>query len=98
MASFALRVLLAGVSTMVVVGVGSAAMLLNTVPEWLSLLFEPLSLLLLPGLLVGVVASGPHELVPQMILDSAVVFYFGVFLTLLEFRAFRRRRQRRRRG
>jgi hypothetical protein len=92
-AGFMVRVVLAGVATAVVVRLASVGMLVSTAPEWLSLILEPLSLLFLPGLLVGIVQSGPHDLAPAVVVQASVVIYFVLFLIGLEYRA---RRQRRR--
>jgi hypothetical protein len=92
-----LRFVLAGVMAASVVGIGSACMLFSTGPEWASLIFEPVSLVLMPGLLVGMVLSGPHDLQPQVVLAGTIVFYFLLFWVVLEWRAWRRRRRRGRR-
>ena len=90
---FVLRVVVAGMLTAVVIGAACAGMLCTRGPEWLSLSVEPLSLLLLPGLLVGIAASGPHELDTPLILDSATLFYFGLFVAGLEAHAWRQRKR-----
>jgi hypothetical protein len=92
-AEFMWRVVLAGVAAAVVVGLASVGMLFSTAPEWLSLIFEPLSLLFLPGLLVDMVQVGPHDLAPAVVVQASVAIYFVLFLGALEWRA---RRQRRR--
>ncbi len=93
---FMLRVVLAGLGAAALVWIASVAMLFNTAPAWLSLVFEPLSLFLLPGLLVSVAASGPHDLDAAMVIESSAVIYFVCFLAALERRAFRQRTRRRR--
>jgi hypothetical protein len=98
-ASLMLRLVLSGAAAAGIVGIGSAGMLFTTGPEWASLLFEPVSLVLLPGLLVGIVLSGAHDLDPHVVMSGTIVFYFLVFWAVLEWRAWRqRRRQRRARG
>jgi cbb3-type cytochrome oxidase subunit 1 len=94
--SFALRLLYAAAATALVVIVGGGAMLFNTAPQWISVVVEPLSLLLVPGLVAGMVESGPHSLDPSMIVDASVIFYFAVFFVFFEARAWRHRRRRRR--
>jgi hypothetical protein len=94
-AGFMLRVVLAGAATALVVWVAAAAMLFTTAPAYVSLIVEPLSLLLLPGLAVGVYVTGPHELDPKMVVEGSVIFYFVCFLVGLEWRAFRGRVRRR---
>jgi hypothetical protein len=93
--SFALNMMLAGIATIVVVMIGATAMLFNTAPEWLSLIVEPLSLILLPGLCVGLAGTGPHDLEPHLVVDASVLFYFLLFLFLFQLRTWRRRRRRR---
>jgi hypothetical protein len=90
-ASFMLRVTQASVATAVLVTVASWAMLFNTAPAWISLIFEPLSLFLLPGLAVSVSMAGPHDLNPNVVVAASVVIYFVCFLAALEYRAYRRR-------
>jgi hypothetical protein len=85
-----LRVMLAGLLATLVVGAGSLGMLFSSGPEWTSLVFEPVSLLLLPGLLVGILYSGPHDLDPHMVLLGTILFYFLLFWAVLEWRAWRR--------
>jgi len=96
-AAFMSRLVLASVAAAIVVCIGSVGMLFSTGPEWSSLLFEPLSLVLLPGLLVGMVVSGPHDLEPEVVLNGTIVLYFLFFWAVLEWRAWRQRRRRRRR-
>ncbi len=91
--SLMLRIVLAGVAAALVVSLGSAAMLLSTGPEWASLLFEPVSLLLLPGLIVGLFHSGPHDLEPHVVMNGTIVLYFLLFWAALEWRAWKQRRQ-----
>ena len=95
--SLMLRLVLAGAAAAAIVGVGSAGLLFTTGPEWASLLFEPVSLLLLPGLLVGIVLASPHDLDPHVVMNGTIVFYFLLFWAVLEWRAWRQRRRRRRR-
>jgi hypothetical protein len=95
-AAFMARLVLASVATAIVVGIGSAGMLFTTGPEWASLLFEPASLVLLPGLFIGMAISGPHDLYPQVVMNGTILFYFLLFWAVLEWRAWRQRRRRRR--
>ena len=94
--SMMLRLVLASLAAAIVVGIGSAGMLFSTGPEWASLVFEPVSLLLLPGLLVGIIVSGPHDLDPHVVMNGTIVLYFLLFWAVLEWRAMRQRRRRRR--
>ncbi len=88
-----LRVVAAGVATAGVTGIGSVALLFVRAPAWLSLIFEPVSLLLLPGMMISMKHAGPHDLDPILILKSSVAFYFTFFLAWFELRAWRARRR-----
>ena len=90
------RMVLASVAAALVVAIGSAGMLFTTGPEWASLIFEPVSLVLLPGLFVGMMISGPHDLDTHVVLNGTIVLYFLSFWMMLESLAWRRRRRRRR--
>ena len=92
--AFALRVLIAATAAALVVGMASAGLLFSTAPERISLILEPMSLMLMPGLLFGIYEAGPHDLNPKVILWASGVFYFLFFLVVLEWWA--RHRQRRR--
>lgn len=93
------RIVLAGVIAAAIVGIGSGGLMFTTGPEWASLLFEPVSLVLLPGLFVGMFATGPHDLEPHVVMNGTIVFYFVLVWAALEWRGWRqRRRQGRRRG
>jgi len=81
------RMLLAAIATAALVSMACAAMLLNTAPKWISLIFEPLSLFLLPGLAVDSLAVSPHDLDPTLVIEGCVVFYFLVFFGFLQWRS-----------
>jgi hypothetical protein len=91
---FWLRALMAAGATVAVVGVASAGLLFSTARESVSLVFEPLSLMLMPGMLFGMYQAGPHDLEPKVILWASFGFYFAFFFALLEWRAWSRRRRR----
>jgi len=93
-AGFGLRVLMASAATAVVVGLASAGLLFSTARESVSLVLEPMSLMLMPGLLFGLYQAGPHDLDPRVILGASVGFYFMFFFSVLEWRAWSRRRRR----
>ena len=71
----------------VIVALSAAAMYAAPAPTAVSILVEPLSLLLLPGLLVALVAAGPHDFTAQAVLASAFLIYAVAFFLLLHFRA-----------
>lgn len=78
-----LHVSLAAVVAMATVAMASAGMFLTTAPETVSLLFEPLSLLLMPGLLVSLLVVNAHDYSPPVVVETAFVFYFLFFLAAL---------------
>ncbi len=90
-AAFMLRIVLAGALTAAVIGIASFGLLFATAPAWASLIFEPLSLLLIPGLGIAMALSGPHDLEPSVVVTASIVVYFLLFFALLEARAWRRR-------
>jgi hypothetical protein len=93
-AGFMLRLVLAGVFTGALVLIASVAMLFDTAPAWLSMIVEPLSLFLLPGLALAVATAGQRDLDAAVVVEASVAIYFWCFLVVLEWRAFRQRRRR----
>jgi hypothetical protein len=69
------RTLWAMLCASVLVAIASAANFLTTAPKAFSLLFEPFSLLLMPGLLASLVLAGPHDYSIDTVLTTSVVFY-----------------------
>lgn len=94
-ASLMARLVLAGLATAAVIGLAFVGMLCVRAPTWVSLIFEPLSLFFLPGLIVGIFKSDPHDIVPRVVVHASVIFYFVLFLGALEWRASKRRRRAR---
>ncbi len=88
------RVLLAAVGAGAAVALAAFGMRFVTAPAWASLLFEPLSLLFLPGLAVSIAVSESHDLDAQVVVVSSAILYFVAFWLFLELRAWGRRRQR----
>ncbi len=69
-----------------IVALASSAMYVTTAPPLVSLLVEPFSLLLLPGLVVAMIAAGPHDFTAHSVLLWSLLIYAG-----LSFFALRRR-------
>jgi hypothetical protein len=67
-------------------------MLFMRAPAWLSLPLEPLSLLLLPGLLLSAWDSLSNGVRPHQVVEDACAFYFVVIWVIAEARASRGRR------
>ena len=77
------RVIWAALLTAVLVTVASGAMFVTSAPKFVSLLAEPFSLLLMPGLVAAVILSGPHDFIPMDVVYLAAIFYFCFFFWAL---------------
>ncbi len=73
------RLAYAALLTAVLVAVATAGMFVTSAPELVSLLLEPFSLLLMPGLVVAVMLAGPHDFSPGSVVFVAAIFYCGFF-------------------
>lgn len=82
-ATFLRHILIAAAVTLVIAALASVGLLVTTAPEALSLAVEPLSLLLVPGLLVAVLTSSLHDISPVRVLSVSLVFYFLLTFFLL---------------
>ncbi len=71
----------------IVVAVASAANFLTTAPKLISLVFEPFSLLLIPGLIASLLIAGPHDYSPIIVVQFSLVFYVLAFYWVLTRRA-----------
>jgi len=78
-------------ATIVLVVAGTSALYVTSAPAWVSLLVEPFSLLLLPGLMVALVTSGSHDFAPEAVIAVSAAFYVGFIYVALLLRAARRR-------
>jgi hypothetical protein len=76
----------------------TASLYLTAAPKWISLLLEPLSLLLLPGLVLAMVAAGKQDFSPEVVVEAAAVFYLLCVYGWLLWRARSRRTAVRRRA
>ena len=73
------RVLLSAAITAVLLYVATQAMFVTTAPKIISLIVEPFSLLLMPGLVVAILLAGAHDFTPGSVLFVAAIFYFAFF-------------------
>jgi len=73
--------------TAVLMAVATAAIFVTTAPKWVSLAIEPVSLILLPGLIVSVVLAGPHDFSPWIVVWVSSGLYFVSFYGALWLRA-----------
>lgn len=65
------------------VSAGVIGMFVTSAPRLVSLLMEPLSLLLTPGLAVVIVFAGPHDFAPLAVIWTSLLFYFvAIYLAL----------------
>ncbi len=71
-----LHLLLAALTTAVIMGIAITGMLVATAPRLLSEIVEPLSLLLLPGLFFAIASAGTHDFLPEVVVKAAAVFWF----------------------
>ena len=81
------RLLLSALLTGVLLAVSTAGMCVTSAPRLVSLLVEPFSLLLMPGLVVAIVVAGAHDFSPVSVVWIAAGFYFGFFYLVLTWRA-----------
>jgi hypothetical protein len=65
----------------------AAALYVTSAPEWLSLLIEPFSLLLMPGLVIALATSGSHDFGPDVVISVSAAFYVGFVYAALLWRA-----------
>ena len=73
------RVLLSAAISAVLMYVATEAMYVTTAPKLISLVVEPLSLLLMPGLVGAIVVAGAHDFTPGSVLFLSAIFYFAFF-------------------
>ena len=78
-ASIVRRVIWSAILTAALVTVASCAMYVTAAPKFVSLVAEPFSLLLMPGLVAAVILSGPHDFIPTDVVYLASIFYFAFF-------------------
>jgi len=77
------RILLAALLTTLTMVAAIGAMFVTTAPQIVCVLIEPLSLLLMPGLLAALLSSGPTDLSPVSVVMVATGFYFAFFCLAL---------------
>jgi len=76
----------------VLVGGAVAAVYATTMPASISLVVEPLSLLLLPGLVFSILAAGAHDFAPETVIYASFVWYLVFFYLIFTWRYRRRAR------
>jgi hypothetical protein len=82
-----LRVLLglalSAIASGLIVLAGALALFAASLPRWLSLALEPVSLLLAPGVVASIVLSRVHDYKEETILRGDLIFYFLLVFVLL---------------
>jgi hypothetical protein len=85
-----IRAAFAMLCAVLVVGAAILATNLTTAPKSVSLLLEPISLLLMPGLLASILTAGPHDYSPHTVANVSFVFYAVFFYGALHWLSRRR--------
>ena len=86
--ALARHLLSAALLTAILLALASAALDLTTAPALVSLLVEPFSLLLMPGMLISIAIAGRHdEVSARAVLIASACFYFVAFSLLLAHRS-----------
>ena len=81
------RLLLSAVTTAAILAVALSGMFVAMAPRLISESIEPLSLLLLPGLLFAIASVGPHDFKPDTVVKVAALFWFVTAFFFLTWRA-----------
>lgn len=90
----ALRIALSAFFSLALVSLSLAGLFVTSAPEFISLLVEPFSLLLLPGVLLSIIPTGDHrDYPPDAAAYASLLFYFIVFYTALWLRERYKRRR-----
>ena len=71
--------LLAALAAGLLLAASVGALYLTSTPRFVALALEPISLFLLPGLVVAMAVAGPHDLEASTVLEASAVFYVAVF-------------------
>jgi hypothetical protein len=80
------RLLAASLAAFALTAAGVGAMYLTTAPRFVSLAIEPVSLLLLPGLIVALIAAGGHDFTAEIVAQAAFFFYFVLLYVVFALR------------
>jgi hypothetical protein len=85
------RLLAATALASVLMIAATAALHVSSAPKWASLLLEPFSLLLMPGLVIALATSGSHDFGPDVVIAVSAAFYVGFLYAALLWLASRKR-------
>ena len=56
-----------------------AALYVTSLPKFVAMALEPMSLFLMPGLVVAMAVAGRHDLAGKLVVEVSAVFYLGLF-------------------
>ena len=87
----ALRLLLSALAAAVLLGAAYSGMFVAMAPRLISESVEPLSLLLLPGLVFAIISAGPHDFQPETVFKASALFWFLAAFLFFTWRARTRR-------
>ncbi len=87
MRALVLRLFFSALAAAAILGIAYSGMFVSMAPRVVSESVEPLSLLLLPGLLFAIVSAGPHDFQPGTVLGAAAVFWFLAAFLFFTWRA-----------
>ncbi len=87
----ALHLLLSAVVAAAILALACSGMFVAMAPRLISESVEPLSLLLLPGLLFAIASVGPHDFQPETVLQTSALFWFLIAFLFFTWRARNRR-------
>jgi uncharacterized membrane protein YoaK (UPF0700 family) len=88
------RLVVAVLLTTLLMLCAAGALYVTSGPRWVSLLVEPVSLILLPGLVIALATSGSHDFPPEVVLAVSAAFYVGLLYAAQIWFAMRRRSSR----
>ncbi len=77
------RIALSVVVAAVAIAAGSAALFVTSAPKWISILVEPFSLVLTPGVAISMIFTKAHDYTQWEILRGAFGFYVVLLYGLL---------------
>ena len=85
--ALARRLLLSALPAAALIGIAYSGMFVAMAPRFISEFVEPLSLLLLPGLLFAIASVGPHDFQPETVLKASALFWFLAAFLFFTWRA-----------
>ncbi len=87
LSAIALRLLLSAFCSCALVAVAVSALFVTSAPESISMLTEPVSLLLMPGLMIAMLSANLHDYSPFVVIQGSLIFYCVLFYAVFRSRA-----------